>query len=386
MKRKMWKKFACLLLSGYLLVGGCGLTVFAQEDAGQQEILEEQLEISGANDLYNQLPDETEQLLRENGIEEMAPEQIINFSVGDFFGNLWTLIKREATLPLRILLTVLAIVLLCSLFQAFRATIEESGYANVLSAVSVLAVCAVIMAPVIDCIVRAADTVKQCSNFILSFIPIFTGIVAASGKPITAAGYTTAMFGTVQVIAQIVSAVLIPLLGIFLALSLAGALNDRIHIGGIINTVRNIVIWTLGILLTIFVGMLTIKGLVAGSADTVATKTTKFLLGSFVPVVGGALGEALNSVQGCMGVIKTTVGSFGVIVCFLTFLPPLLTILLLMAALHLSAGIAEIMSVEKVGSILKAGASALSLIFGIILMFAMLLIISVTILLMLGVG
>ena len=44
------------------------------------------------------------------------------------------------------------------------------------------------------------------------------------------------------------------------------------------------------------------------------------------------------------------------------------------------------MDVEKVSGVLKAGASALSLLFGILLMFAMLLIISVTVLLMLGVG
>lgn len=149
---------------------------------------------------------------------------------------------------------------------------------------------------------------------------------------------------------------------------------------------KKVVIWTLGFLLTIFVGLLTIRGIVAGSADTVATKTTKFLLGSFVPVVGGALSEALNSVQGCMGVIRSSVGSLGIIVCVLTFLPLLLTILLLMGTLHLSAGVAELMSVEKVGGILKSAASVLSLIFGIILMFALLLVVSVTILLLIGMG
>lgn len=140
-----------------------------------------------------------------------------------------------------------------------------------------------------------------------------------------------------------------PLLGIFLAFCIAGSLNSQINIGGIISTVKKVVVWTLGFLLTIFVGLLTIRGIVAGSADTVATKTTKFLLGSFVPVVGGALSEALNSVQGCMGVIRSSVGSLGIIVCVLTFLPLLLTILLLMGTLHLSAGVAELMSVEKVG-------------------------------------
>ena len=370
-----------LLLPAFILPAGAEEV---QQDTNQ--ILEEQLEISGADDLYNEVPEGTGDLLEENRIDGIDPESILNFSFGDFFNSLWSTIKQELMLPLRIFFTILAVILLCSLFRAFRTTIEERGYTTVFTVISILAVCGVIMAPAIDCITRAAARIEECSNFILSFIPVFTGVVAASGKPITAAGYTTAMFGAVQVIAQIAADFLVPLIGIFLAFCLAGSVNSQLNISGIVSTVRNVVVWTLGLLLTIFVGMLTIRGLVAGSADTVTTKTAKFLLGSFVPVVGGALSEALNSVQGCMGVIRTTVGSFGIIVCFLTFLPILINMLLLMGTFHLSAGIADMMDVEKVSGVLKAGASALSLLFGILLMFAMLLIISVTVLLMLGVG
>lgn len=352
----------------------------------QQEILEEQLEISGADELFERIPDQAEEILQENGIDRADPEQLINLSVGGFFRNLWELVKKQLLLPVRILLTTIAVVLLCSLFQTFGATVEGKGYTQVFTLVSVLTAVAVILAPVTECIRQASESIRQCGNFILAFIPVFTGIVAASGKPITAAGYTTVMFGAVQVISQIAAVILMPLLGILLALSVTGSLNDRVRIDGILSAVRKVVIWTLGLLLTIFVGLLTIRGIVAGSADTVTIKTTKFLLGSFVPVVGGALSEALNSVQGCMGVIRSTVGSLGIMVCLLTFLPLLLTMLLIMASLHLSSGVAELMNVDKVGGILKSAASVLSLIFGIVLMFGLLLVVSVTILLLLGTG
>jgi len=87
-----------------------------------------------------------------------------------------------------------------------------------------------------------------------------------------------------------------------------------------------------------------------------------------------------------MGLIRGTVGSLGIIISFLTFLPVLITILLLMASLHLSAGLADVMSVEKVGELLRAMASVLSLLLGILLIFAVLLIVSVTVMLLLGMG
>lgn len=376
----------------FLLVG-CfcffPLSVNGTESAISEEnqtILEEQMEISGANDLFEEIPEEAEEFLRDNGIDSANPDKLIDLSVGVFFESLWNTVKSKLTLPVRILFTTLAIVLLCSLFQTFRTTIEDKGYTQVFTVVSVLSVCATVLLPTSECITRAANAMRECGNFILSFIPVFTSIVAASGKPIAAAGYTTVMFGVVQIVSQIATAVLVPLLGIFLALSVAGSLNSQIHIAGILSTVKKVVIWVLGFSMTVLIGLLTIKGLVAGSADTVGTKTVKFLLGSFVPVVGGALSEALNSVQGCMGVIRSTVGSLGVVVVFFAFVPVLISVLLLMGSLHLSAGVAEVMSVEKVGEVLKSTASVLSLIFSIILMFAVLLILSVTIMLVVGMG
>jgi len=387
MLKTIGRRTVAFLLIGWLLLpffsAAAKESVISEEERG---ILEEQMELSGANDLLDEIPEDADELLRENGIDSIDPDKLIGFSVGDFFQNLWKIVKKELTLPIRITLTVLAVILLGSLFQAFRATVEERGYTRVFDVVSVLALCGTVLAPVSECITRSANAIKECSEFILAFIPVFTGVVAASGKPITAAGYTTVMFGTVQIVSQIAATVLVPLLGVFLAFCVAGSVNSQININGLIATVKKVVIWTLGFLMTVLIGLMTVKGLVAGSADTVATKTAKFLIGSFVPVVGGALSEAFNSVQGCMGLIRGTVGSLGIIISFLTFLPVLITILLLMASLHLSAGLADVMSVEKVGELLRAMASVLSLLLGILLIFAVLLIVSVTVMLLLGMG
>ncbi len=387
MKRIFYKRTVFLLLLGFLLFFGCRVSAatdgISQEN---QEIMDQQMEISGANDLFEKLPDTAEEFLSDQGIDKADPNAFLGLSAGGVFGAVWEMVKQEVTLPFRIFATVVAIILLCSLFQTFRTTLEEKGYTGIFAMVSVLAVCGTVLSPITECIHRSAETIRQCSDFILAFIPVFSGIVAASGKPITATGYTTVMFGAVQAVSGIAAHFLVPLLGIFLAFCIIGSLNSQIRINGIVSTVKKVVIWTLGFSSTVLIGLLTVKGLVAGSADTVTTKTVKFMMGSFVPVVGGALSEALNSVQGCMGLIRSTVGSLGVIASALTFLPILITLLLFMGSLHLSAGIADLMSVEKVGDLLRACASVLSLIFGIILIFALMLIVSVTILLLIGVG
>ena len=386
MKTKARKIAGCLLVLLCLcLLMPPGLWASAGEDAASAaEQIDKQLEASGAKELFDDVPEEAKDRLEKSGIDDVDPDAILGMGIGDFFSNLWETVKSELLTPVKLLATLMAIILLCALLSAFRTTMEQRGVTKVFSVVSSLCICGVMVAPVSDCILRCAQLIEDCSNFILSFIPVFTTAMTVSGKPASSLLYNTFLFSAVQVIAQIASAFLVPLLAIYLAFCMVGSVSDYIKIDGIASSVKKTVIWTLGFLLTIFVGILSLQGLVANSADTVATKAAKFVIGSAIPVVGGALSEAFNSLQGCMGLMKSTVGVFGILVCLFIFLPGIINILLLMLALNLAAGLGEMFQVERVPQLLKAASSALSLMLGILLCFAMLLIISTTIMLVLG--
>ena len=110
------------------------------------------------------------------------------------------------------------------------------------------------------------------------------------------------------------------------------------------------------------------------------------MISSFVPVVGGALSDAYNSVFGCLGVVKNTVGVFGIIAIAVTFLPVVLELILMMASLWGAAAIGEVFGREKEVSILKAASSALTVMLGVILCYGLMIIVSITVMLMLGTG
>ena len=72
----------------------------------------------------------------------------------------------------------------------------------------------------------------------------------------------------------------------------------------------------LSAVLLVFVGYLTISGVIAGSSDAVTVKTAKLALSGVVPVVGGILSDAAETVLAGAGVLKSTVGLFGMLVVF----------------------------------------------------------------------
>lgn len=359
---------------------------FNQEEETNQQIIKDQIEFSGANNLYDSLPKDVKDDLNKNGIDEINPEKFMNFSIGNIFSAFINTFKDNVSFPLKMLFSILGIVLICALVNSLQSSMADNSYKKTFAVVAILTTCGIILNPIVSCIIETSKIIQQCAEFILSFIPVFTGIMIAGGKGISGATYSTVLFSVIQIVSYIASTILVPLLGIYLALSIVSCFSDTLNIDGLNNSIKKFVLWGLGLMLTVFIGLLTIQGFVANSADTLGIRTTKFFIGSFVPVVGGALNEAFSTIQGCMGILKSTVGVFGIIVIVITFVPILLKVTLLMISLNIGASLSDIFQVDIISKLLKNISSTLSLICGIIICFALFIIVSTTIMLLMGVG
>ncbi|MEM1483830.1 hypothetical protein V6615_03005 [Oscillospiraceae bacterium PP1C4] len=345
-----------------------------------------QLDAIGADELLDNLPDDAQQLMDRTGIHGIDYKQLLSLSPSDFFHEIWQLVLIRIKLPLTIFCSILGTILLCALLDCLKTSLWEGTLSTVFSAVSVVCIATAITSPIIDCITTTARSIYDCSNFILAFIPIFSSVITVSGQPVTATTYTAFLFAACQVVSQIVSSTLVPLMGIYLAFCIAGNLAPGIDITSVARVIKSVVSWALGLLLTLFVGFLSLQTMVASGSDTVATKTAKFLIGSFVPVVGGALSDAFIATQGYMKLLKTTVGVFGILVAMMTFLPVFLQTTLWYLTMNITAAISEMLGIKQVAEILKSSATTLGVLIAVILCFALLVIISTSLVLITSTG
>lgn len=351
-----------------------------------QQLYDSLLEESGAGDLFRLLPEEPKKLLEENGITGIDQESILSLNFWDLIQGGWTGLKASAQAPLIMLTATVGVILLCALLDSLKSSFSVQSHEGIFSVVSVVCISSAIVVPIAQMILKTAALLKSMSEFLLSFIPVYVGIVTASGKPVSGAAYNACLIGTIEVIARLAATVLVPLLAIYLAICLVGAASREIDMQGISKVVRNVVITSLSFLLTIFVGLLSIQGTIAAAADTVTMKTMKFAIGTFVPVVGGAISDAFNTVQSCMGVIKSTVGGFGILAIAAAFLPAIISLLLMQLSLAVAGGVADALGVKQVGGLMKSASGVLSILLGILLVFAMLFIVSVSIMMALSSG
>ena len=68
--------------------------------------------------------------------------------------------------------------------------------------------------------------------------------------------------------------------------------------------------------MTIFTGLLSIQSVVGSSADTLTSKTAKYVISNCVPVVGGAVSDAYSTVKGSLSLLKNGIGGVGIATCY----------------------------------------------------------------------
>ena len=288
--------------------------------------------------------------------------------------------------PLLLLGTLVAVILLCAAMDALKIGFNAKGLEKVFNGVAVLCLITVVLEPVTGCIQKASQAILQGSMFMNGFIPVFCGILASGGQPVSAGVYHLLLFGTSQVIGQAASQILVPLISIFLAFCFTGAIAPELHLDQIGKTIKKFVNWSLSLLLTVYVGLLGIQSIVAVSADTVTVKTAKFVTSSFVPVIGSALSDALVTAQACLKLLKASVGAYGILIAAFTYLPLLLEIICWYLAMQTAAFLGQLVGAGSIAKVLEGTASALGLLMSITLLFGLLFIISTTVMLVVGAG
>jgi len=131
--------------------------------------------------------------------------------------------------------------------------------------------------------------------------------------------------------------------------------------------------WALGIILTIFVGTLTLEGTIASTVDGVTVKTAKFLFSGSIPVVGKLLGDSVDTILGSTLIMKDAIGFVGVVILLSLALVPIIKIFTVVVLYHLTGAIIEPFADERLckclGNTAKNGGIILSMVITVIIMF-----------------
>lgn len=353
-------------------------SVSAETEA--KEFYKEQYDLSGADEINDSLPKETKDFLEQNDISPNKPDWVNNLSTENVFSHILNFFKTGAKTPFLASFGILAVILISAAIESSGE--ERSGAAAMYA--SALCAAAVISAPAFNLVKTSVSAMQGCSIFISAFIPVFAVIVASSGSPITSLSMSSLLLTASSAVSYISNFVVVPLLGGYMSVSLASSVSPLISKSGIAEGIKKLSFWIMSLLTTVFLGILSIQTAVNASADTLSVKTAKFIIGSSVPVAGTVLSEALTTVTASMGLLKSSIGIYGVVACAAIFLPILAELLIWKICLTLLAITSDLFSLSKISSLLRAVDTVMSVLGGIILLTAAMFIISLSVVVMAG--
>lgn len=344
---------------------------------------QELLEQSGAQNLREILPESVFEYFDEEDFNLNHPDWLDSLLSGNTVTRFLDLVTKSLKEPLRCGVLVAALLVLSVAFLSFldeKNMITTTGYATVLCVVGV-------MAPLIfELLNVAVETVQSTAAFMLGFLPIFLGIVALSGAVTTAATSGGLLLGAATLLNNLASRFIVPMMGGYLAVSLCSGISPVFSKLRLADGLKRIAVWTLSLCGTLFAALLGFQSAIHTAADTVTVKTAKFFVGTTIPFAGPAISEALTTVNASVGLLKNSVGIYGVVVIAFLVLPILIRLLLWRFVLCVTAVLADFFEVNLISSILRATDQMFSLLVGVLLFSSVLFIICLAILVQAGKG
>ena len=365
------KIIICVLIFAFFLSGS------------YSEIVDKQLKIAEKSGFSKNLSDETVEILRKIGIENLSYEDLSSFSFDEILALILESFATKIKEPFKAVLTITAGAIICSVTQNFCENFAKTG--KIIDAVSALSAASVFLIPLKNIITSSVSVIEECSNFMLGFIPIYSSAIIASGNITSATGYRTLMLSAVTIISRISSEIIAPLICIYIALSIVSSVSD-VNIGEISKTIKNFSVWLLTLATTVFSGLLGLGTLITSSADKTLSKTAKLFIGTVVPIVGGTVSEAFSTVKSCLEITKNILGSYAVLVIAAIFLPSIISLLSWKICLSISSGISDILENKKLSVFLSASSGIMGIMLALVIITAIMFIFAISIMLMTGVN
>ena len=173
-------------------------------------------------------------------------------------------------------------------------------------------------------------------------------------------------------------ATVMPVAGICLALALPDAVSGKLNLRPLGGLIKRTYALTFSFLMLMLCGVLGIQTTLSKGSDTLALRTMRFAAGSFLPVVGGSVSEALRTVSGSVQYLRGVVGVGGILVILYAFLPVFLSVLLNRITFLLCGAAAKLLGCDGEERILSELASVYGYFMAVIASLFVLMIFSLT--------
>lgn len=324
-----------------------------------------------------------DEYVKKSGIDNIDVKEITdelmkgsNLDYKKLVFKILSLFSNEITNSITSAITIFIIIIIMAVISSLELE-EKSDVTKIAHIVCFLTLATITISNFIDVITSFKNTVSTLSMLMQVISPFLMGVLLATGS-ISSTGIVQPMVLFIaSAVGFIITYIVIPFLSISVAFNVISSISENLKLNRLSKLFTSSSLWIVGIVFTVFLGILSLESSFTSSVDALAVKTTQAAVSNFVPVVGKFFSDSFETVVGATKVISNVGGIIGIIAIVIVAIVPILKILcVLLVYIILSALIEPICDDANISKYISGFVNIYKTILGVLIGVSILFIIS----------
>lgn len=262
---------------------------------------------------------------------------------------------------LPIIASIISIAILGGMVASLKPVTNGKSIGNIVHFVTYGIVLVFLGTSLVQIVSLTTSTLNSIKEMFDAIFPVLMTLLTAVGGTVSVGIYQPAIALLSNIFISLITCILLPLFIFSMVFSIVGNLSNNVKLDKFVSFLQSTFKWTIGLCFTIFLGFVSIQGIMAGAVDGLSIRTAKYAIKSYVPIVGGYVSDGLSIIMASSVLIKNAVGGVGLFLLFSSIISPVLNLVVFMLALKFMAGIIEPIGDKKIANFISDMSKSLSL-------------------------
>ncbi|WP_151734339.1 stage III sporulation protein AE [Paenibacillus tengchongensis] len=305
-------------------------------------------------------------------------------SLKSVLSGLLTFMWHEVLYNGKLLVTIVMISVLSMILETVQSAFERKNVSKIAYMLCYMVVLVLAVNSFNIAIGYAKDAIDRMGDFMLAMIPLLFALLASMGNIVTVSVTHPLIVFMIHTVSTLIHTLVFPLLFFSAVLHLVSAISVKYKLTQLANLLRNVGAGVLGVLLTVFLGVISVRGITSSVTDGVTLRAAKYITGNFVPVIGKMFADATDTVISASLLVKNAIGLSGVIIILFLCAFPAIKILCLALIYNVAAAVMQPLGDTPIVSCLQTIGKSMMYVFAALAAVSLMFFLAVTIMLTAG--
>lgn len=282
-----------------------------------------------------------------NMANEIINKNNINYK--NIFMKLLDLFFREISSAIKGAITIFIVVVIMAVLSNLELE-KKSDITKIAHLACFIVIATITIATFVDTVKMLTNVVHTQTTLMQVISPFLLAVLIATGKITTTGIIQPLLLFLASFVGGVITYFVIPLLSISVAFNVICSISENIKLEKMSKIFSSVSLWTVGVVLTVFLGVLSLETSLSTSVDSLGVKTTQAAVSNFVPVVGKFFSDSFEVVVGATKIIGKTGGVIGIIGIIIVAIVPIFKLASIMGIYMLLAALVEPISNDELTS------------------------------------